>query len=1069
MLKTLFYDNRQLLILSLVIILVAGASALRSLPRLEDPRINNRNPVIVTMLPGASAERVEALVTKKLEEELREVSEIKQIESDSRAGVSLITIELNDNINNTDEVFTRLRDKLADVESELPPQATKPDFDDERGAVAYTLIVGVTGSEETDPALGVLGRTAEELGDRLRNVDGTDLVRLFGEPEEEITVTISRDKVAQLGLTIPQIQALIRAADSKIPAGTLRSDDRNLVIEVSGNFQTTERIVNIPIRENQLGQVVRLGDVARVEKSWRDPPTEIGIVQGRRTVYVAARMLDDRRVDQWMEQAKTVVRDFNANLSPMVQVVEVFDQGKYTKHRLSQLGMNLIMGAGVVVLVIFVMMGWRSSILVGLALPLVSAIVLFALLVLGIPLHQMSVFGLIVAMGLLIDNAIVTVDEIGKEMKQGADPRTAIVNTVSHLFVPLLGSTLTTVIAFLPILLLPGSVGEFVGTIATTVILALIFSLFVSMTIIPTLTGMFGRSDDRRRWWRSGLETPRLAIILRNSIQLAVGRPLLGVLLAIALPVIGFLRFSDLRNQFFPAADRNQFHIQAWLPRDASVDLTRRTAQEMESVIRESAAVEAVHWLVGASFPTVYYNMLMNQDAKSSFAQAVVTTSDADQVRALITELQTKLDARFPSAQTVVKQLGQGPPIEAPVEVRVYGPSVARLREIGRDLQRFLLETPQVVHTQTSFDVTEPKLWVEADEVETRLAGLTLADVATQLQSTLEGSVGGSVLEETEELPVRLRLDNQFRGDESRIASSHIVLPGGAGWMPLSAIGQLKLKPQTPSIHRRNGQRSNTIKAYVDADALAPEVTAALVAKLDQNGYQLPPGYRMELGGDAEELGSAMGNLFRYAPVLGVLMLATVVLSFRSFLLAGILGGVAALSAGLAFLALWLAGFPLGFNPLIGMAGLIGIALNDSIVVLAQIRTSARARGGDIQAIVDEVMKTSRHVLSTTFTTIGGFVPLLVSGGDFWPPLAIVIAGGVGGASILALFFVPASYILVRRRVESESAREPEVGQTGGWDQERQRRRPTVSVAATSIPATSIPDPSIPDPSIAVT
>lgn len=643
MLKTYFYDNRPLLILSLIIILVAGVSALLSLPRLEDPRINNRNPLIVTLLPGASAERVEALVTKKLEEELREVSEIKEIESDSRANVSIIKIELKDEVKNTDEVFTRLRDKLADVESELPPQASKPDFDDERGAVAYTLIVGVTWDEDSEPILGVLGRTADELADRLRNVGGTDLVRLYGEPEEEVTVTVSRDKVAQLGFTIPQIRELMADADAKLPAGTLRSDQKNIVMEVQGNFKTLDRIANVPLRQNGNGEVVRLGDVASVEKSWRDPPTEIGLVEGRRSVYVAARMLGDRRVDHWMKEAKSVVGDFRKNLSSTVQLNVVFDQGKYTNARLGELGSNLGMGAGVVVLVVFFMMGWRSSILVGLALPLVSAIVLFAMSVLGIPLHQMSIFGLIVAMGLLIDNAIVVVDEIGTEMKHGESAKTAIAKTVGHLFVPLLGSTLTTVAAFLPVFLLPGSLGEFVGPIATTVILALIFSLLVSMTIIPALTGIFGKFDGRRSWWRTGLETPRLAGLLRRTVGFGVKHPKLGVLFAISLPLIGFLRFGDLRNQFFPGADRDQFHVQVWLPRDASIEWTRRTAEQMESAMRDSEGVEAVNWLVGGSVPTVYYNMIMDQDEKPSYAEAVVTAVDDERARELSRYYRTNL------------------------------------------------------------------------------------------------------------------------------------------------------------------------------------------------------------------------------------------------------------------------------------------------------------------------------------------------------------------------------------------------------------------------------------------
>ncbi len=1025
--RTLFYDNRHLLILTLGVILVGGVSSLLTLPRLEDPRINNRNPIVVTLLPGASAERVEALVTKKLEDELREVAEVEEIESDSRAGVSLITVELDDDVYATEAVFTKLRDKLADAEAELPPEASKPDFDDERGATAFTLVLGIRWQAESEPVLGVLDRVAEELADRLRNVRGTDVVRLYGDLDEEITVTVSPDELALLGLTVADVGRRVRAADAKVPAGVVRSSDTQLVMEVVGGFETLERVAAIPLTHDADGHVVRLSDVATVEKSFRTPPAEIGLVDGKRAVYVAARMLDDRRVDAWTVEAREAVQSLRDELSPGVEIVEVFDQSRYTAERLGGLGRNLLQGAGVVVLVILVTMGWRSSILVGLALPLVASMVLFALSVLGIPLHQMSIFGMIVAMGLLVDNAIVVVDEVGHAMKHGTPAREAISRTVDRLLVPLLGSTLTTVLAFLPIFLLPGNVGEFVGSIATTVVLSLVFSLFVSMSLLAALTGLFGRFDDvGRTWWREGADTPGLARAMRWALAAVVRRPVVGLLVAVALPVVGFLRAGDLREQFFPGADRDQFVVQVWLASGSTLERTRATAERVEQTIRSHSGVEQVDWLVGGSIPSVYYNMLMNQDEKPSYAQAVVRTDRPGRVRDVVAGLQSSLNDAHPEAQIVVKRLGQGPPVDAPVEVRVSGPSIDELRRIGEDFRGVLQELPHVLQTRTTFDVVEPKLWIDVDEVESRVTSLSLGDVAEQLQANLEGRVGGSVLEQTEELPVRIRFGADRRGDLSDVAATRVVVGDRDGFVPLSAIGDVVLRPEVPSIPRRNGERTNTVKAYVDGEALPPEVTSAFLAELERRGYELPAGYRLEVGGDAEERASSMGNLFRFAPVLGVLMLATVVLSFRSFLLAGLLGAVALLSVGLAFLNLWIAGYPLGFNPLIGTAGLIGIALNDSIVVLSQIRTSPRARAGDLDAVVDEVMHTSRHVFSTTLTTIGGFVPLLIAGGEFWPPLAVVIAGGVGGATILALVLVPSAYVLLRPLVEPSASTERE-------------------------------------------
>ena len=300
MFKTTFYQNRQLLTLTIIIIVVAGLSAFLGLPRLEDPRISNRNPLVITLLPGATAERVETLITEKIETELRDISEIKHLESQSRSNVSFVQIELADDVYDTEKIYTKIRDKLADIESELPTNATKPEFDGERGALAYTLILGVTwNGDQSEQRLTMLNRTAEEIADRMRNITGTDLVRIYGGPNEEIKIELSRDKLAELGLTAQNVTDRISNSDSKIASGTLRSSSSNVVMEVQGAFATTDRIASIPIVSGQKGEVVRLSDIATIMKAWQDPPDEIAIADSQRAIYVAVRMLDDQRVDGW--------------------------------------------------------------------------------------------------------------------------------------------------------------------------------------------------------------------------------------------------------------------------------------------------------------------------------------------------------------------------------------------------------------------------------------------------------------------------------------------------------------------------------------------------------------------------------------------------------------------------------------------------------------------------------------------------------------------------------------------------------------------------------------------------
>ena len=347
---TYFYNNRQLLILSLVVIFVAGASAYLRLPRQEDPRISNRNPVITTVLPGATAERVETLVTKKIETALRDLSEIKTIESTSSANISSINIELGDFVYDTQSAFTKIRDKITDIRDQLPPEASFPEVDDKRGAAAFTLILGVSwAGDETQSNLNLVNRTAEELADRLRNLSGTDLVRSYGQPKEEITIELDRDHIAELGMTPGEIAARIQGADSKVAAGTIRSNTSDFVIEVAGAFETINRIREIPIVAGARGEVVCVGDVASIRKTWRDPHEEIAYADQHRAIFVAARMKEAEQVASWMNAANTALAEFDNLASDQIRIERVFEQEKYTSQRLGELGMNLLLGSGVVV------------------------------------------------------------------------------------------------------------------------------------------------------------------------------------------------------------------------------------------------------------------------------------------------------------------------------------------------------------------------------------------------------------------------------------------------------------------------------------------------------------------------------------------------------------------------------------------------------------------------------------------------------------------------------------------------------------------------------------------------
>ncbi len=1025
----LFFRKPRLAVLFAGLILVAGLSAFQALPRQEDPTLSRRSATVTTFYPGASAVRVETLVTEKIEEELQELHEIVEIDSVSRTGVSLVSLELADRYDESlvDEVWSKVRDHLDDAAALLPDGASAPEFED-RTSKAVTLLVGLSWEGEGQAPLAVISRLAEELSSRLRNLPGTKETERFGEAQEEVRVEIDALALAAVNLTAADVSWAIARADAKLPAGQLRHPTNDLVLEVGGALDSVERVRDVPIQRDAAGRLLRVGDIARVERAVQEPPDAVAILGGRRGVAVAATMEDRQRVDRWAARAHALVDDFRSEVPRGVRLDVLFDQSRYTDERLATLAGNLVLGVGIVLAVLFVMMGFRSALIVATALPLTLAAVLAELNFMGIPLHQMSVTGLIIALGLLIDNAIVVVEEFNGRARQGMRPAAAVAGTIRHLFVPLAASTLTTVLAFLPIALLPGGAGEFVGTISVGVCLAVTSSFLISTTLVVTLAGFASRGRPTPRpgqapWWRAGVSSERLEALYRASLRTVLRRPLVGVAVSLALPLLGFAAAGTLRSQFFPANDRNQFQIQVALPSQAAIEETLDTVQAARALVHEHEEVLSSHWFVGESGPRVFYNMFGADEGVSNIANAFVTTRSAEATETLLPGLQRELVDAFPSARLIALPFEQGPPFEAPIEVRIIGPDLDVLRTLGEEMRTVLAGTKAVTYTIAKLAGGEPKLMIDADEDQARLSGLNLADIADQLNARLEGAVGGTILEGNEEVPVRVRVDGAARAGLADIVAGRVLSPQRAGYadqlvpgVPLGAVARVELVPELGGIPRRNGERSNTVQAYLEPYALISESLADFERRLGESGLELPVGYRIELGGEEAERSEAVANLMAFALPLFVLMIGAIVLSFNSFRLAAIIFAVAFLGIGLAMMGVWLFGYPLGFVAIVGTMGLVGLAINDAIVVLAALRESEAAQRADVEGSIDVVAGATRHILATTFTTMGGFFPLIVFGGRFWPPMATAIAGGVVGASILALYFVPSLYIAIRRR-----------------------------------------------------
>lgn len=1012
---TSFISNGRMLTLFMAILIVSGLGALSTLPRAEDPRITNRVATVITHLPGASAERVEALISEPIENKLRKLSTIKHITSQSKPGISSVKIELKDAVTDTTPIWSRARDLLDDVIIELPKEASKPELDDDRG-YAFTMLIALNWQGEDQPNLAMLSRYAMSLQDRLRAIPGTDFVELFGHPEEEILVQIDPQQTAALKLTPQSISQLISTSDTKVAAGQLYNPKNQLHVELSGELDSLQRIRAIPLNIDENGFLMRLGDVAQVSRTTRSPADEIAIIDDKQAVVIATRMLPEVRVDQWTAQVHNALDQFCTTLPSNVTHHVLFDQNSYTETRLSELLTNILLGFVLIVGVLLLTLGWRSALIVAASLPLTILFTLSVMKYYGLPIHQMSVTGLVVALGIMVDNAIVMVDTIQQRRQQGVAGIKAVTDTLAHLWLPLLGSTLTTVLAFMPIVLMPGPAGEFVGGIALSVIFSLLGSYLISHTLIASLAGRFlPTAPPAHRWWKQGIELPALARAFTASQTAALRYPKTTIMVIFILPLAGFILSKQLPEQFFPPSDRNMFHIEVHLSPQASMMQTQTTTQAISRYIQQYEDITQLQWFIGNSAPSFYYNLMGGKRGTQNYAQAMVTTSDFVAANRLIPELQRALDDAFPQAQIIVRKLEQGPPFNAPIELRLYGPNLDTLKTLGDELRQLLTDTPRVVHTRATLQPGTPKVWLDIDESAARLSGFSLTHIATQLQQHLHGAVGGSVLESTESLPIRVRVADAYRSQPQDLHNIQLPTADKTTTVPLSALGTLELQPSRGAIPRRNGERVNTIEGYIRAGILPSQVLNDFRARLEKSNLHIPAGYRIEIGGESAKRNDAVSNLLASIGVIATLLVTIVVLSFNSFRISLLIFLSAFQSIGLGLFSIWVFHYPFGFTVIVGLLGLMGLAINAAIVILAELKSDPLAVKGDPKAIMHGVQSCTRHITSTTITTVGGFLPLILAGGGFWPPFAVAIAGGTVLTTLLSFYFVPAAFLLFSR------------------------------------------------------
>ncbi|MGB1372545.1 MAG: efflux RND transporter permease subunit [Aequoribacter sp.] len=1012
------YDKSRYLALIIVVIVAVSVNAFQQLGRQEDPTMMNFVATVTTVFPGATPDRVEALVTRPIEEELKKIPQINEIASISNANISSINIRLSDFLTNEEMEVTwgEIRDALGDASLRFPEGAGNPIFDDDR-LIAYTTIVAMSAKDGETIPMGVLSRAAENFADFARNYSGTSLVDIYGEANEEVLVAVDQTQLIVRGLTLGQVIEAVNRADSKRPAGLTQGANNNLLVELQGQFDSASELGQIVLQTNASGGVTRLSDVATIQKIERTPASGYVLTDGRRGILVGIAMKSGLQVDQWTKKFEQAIWEYQQTLAPELKFEISYDQGKYSEERLASVFGNLVMGVTIVIGVLLLTLGWRAAIVVSIILPLCALTALTIMQFIGMSLHQMSITGLIVALGLLVDGSIVMTDDVRKRLQEGASRRHAIELSVNRMFIPLLSSTATTVLTFLPLALLPGPAGSFMGSIATSVIIMLVTSLVLAVAITPVLAARLLPDGDNTGFMQQGVTMKWLSDKLASSLDAALAFPKTAITCALVLPVVGILAFPTLTSQFFPGTDRDQIYIQVKLPNGRSIDETLATAKAMDAFVRQHPQVRRIDWTVGESAPPFYYNMYRKMDGVSTWAEALVLTRDPKQTDAAIRELQGQLDHAFPNARSVVRGIDQGPPVSAPLEVEIYGPDLTTLREYGNLFRERMARIPAVTHTNASILGAPPKVELQVKEEALKYTGFDVASLAANVGAALSGATSGEILEGTQRLPIRVRLASEnWTGTN---ALTHLQAPAGfdteSNYIPLSAVSDFKLVPSYSPITRQDGERLNTVQGYLVRGILPEEALKELQADLVNDPIELPPGYSIKFGGDANERAEVVGYIMAPIGLIMASLLATMLLTFNSWRLTAVGFLVCLCSMTLSLLAIEIFSYPFGLQALIGVIGSIGVSINAAIIIITALQLDTDAARGEVLSMRNVVMDSSRHIVSTTITTFGGFLPLILDGGQFWPPFAMAIAGGVLLSTLISFYLVPPAFLLVAR------------------------------------------------------
>lgn len=1014
-------ENNRITFFVLGIVVLAGLALYQSLARDSMPPFTVRVATIVSSFPGASPERVEQLVTDKIEKVAQELPELKEVASTSRTGLSVVSVTLKDEVapEELQPVWDRLRRKINAMKG--LPGNVQPNLNDDGIGEVYGIALGMTSDGISYAAMKDY---ADDIRDGLIKLENAAKVELGGVQDERVFIEFDDGRLAEYNLSANRLQNIIATTNILSPGGEVNLENERIILEPTGNFNDLEDIKKTLVPVGNGGQLVYLEDITSIRKGYIDPPTQMVRVNGQEAITFHVNLKSGANIIALGEEIDQVVAMWQQELPIGLELSRVASLDTYIDVKISDFIGNLIQAIAIVLLVMLIFLGFRTGIVIASLIPIVTIMTLMLMGLLGVGLNQVTLAALIMALGMMVDNAIVVAETIMVKMEKGTPAKQAAIEACGELFTPLLISTLTTSAAFLAFYLAESTMGDIVGPIFVVISLALLSSWLTALTVITMFCYMFLRIAkkgekkpglvDRIINWMKG--------IYKDLILWALNRKGIVVSAILGLFVLSLFGFGFIAFLFFPDSDRNMITVDINLPLGTRVERTLEVVDALERYMQDSLLVQPgagagiLDWSSYIGQGPESYDMGYSADeANASYAHIVVNTSGFEYNNEVIARLDRFCFNELSDADIKVGTLAAGGG-GTPIEVKVSGDDPDVLAGIAATIKQQLSNIAGTKNVKDDWGPKSKKLVIAIDQTRAQTAGVTSQDIATSLQTVLDGFQTGEFREGDKSIPIMMRSGTSQQQTLASLETMNVFAQSSGRSVPLLQVADIVPEWQYSKIKRLDLDRTVNVSSELTETGNASEITAALTPWLDTEAQTWPAGYAYSLGGDAENTAENMGAVVAYLPLAVAIIIMLLVIQFNS--MRKMLMVMMTIPLGVIGVVLGLLIFrePFGFMPFLGVISLAGIVINNAIVLLDRIEIEQRElKRSNQDAVIAACLQRFRPILLATFTTVLGLIPLYLSGGEMWEGMAVSIMVGLLFGTVITLLFIPALFSILFR------------------------------------------------------